>query len=122
MPRIKETLKKFAGSISVENMPNTSNTNAFIGDPDCPICHGIGFTRQHVPYGHAEFGKVVVCSCRQQQVSMAEHRHLVTMSNLSAFQNMTFETFNVRGRLGLADEQSNSLAYCLNQAQHFATI
>jgi DNA replication protein DnaC len=42
------------------------------------------------------------------------------MSNLDAFKSMTFNSFSVQGRLGLADEQIRSLQYALSQSQQFA--
>ncbi len=42
------------------------------------------------------------------------------MSNLEAFQSMTFEDFTTQGRLGLGDDQVGSLKYALNQATHFS--
>ncbi len=42
------------------------------------------------------------------------------MSNLEAFQSMTFEDFTTQGRLGLGDDQVGSLKYALNQGTHFA--
>jgi DNA replication protein DnaC len=90
------------------------------GDPNCPVCHGVGFLRQDLPIGHAEFGKLQICKCRQKQVADAVHQRLFRLSNLEAFSAMTFENFGVQGRLGLADDQVNSLKYALNQASHFA--
>lgn len=41
-------------------------------------------------------------------------------SNLAAFQEMTFANFNVQGRLGLGDQQVNSLTLAYNQAKAYA--
>ncbi len=91
-----------------------------IGDPDCPICHGVGFIRRDLPVDHPEFGRLEVCSCRQRDVARAETQRLYRLSNLEAFRSMTFETFKVQGRLGLGETQIKSLTYAFNQAQHFA--
>ena len=100
-------------------MATTSNTD-LPGDPNCPLCHGIGFVSRDLPTSHPEFGRLVVCSCRQQDVLRQEQQRLFRMSNLDAFQKMTFETFKTQGRMGLGDQQVKSLQYALNQAQHFA--
>ncbi len=42
------------------------------------------------------------------------------MSNLDAFRNMTFESFNTEGLVGEHDGQTNSLTMALNTAQYFA--
>ncbi len=47
-------------------------------------------------------------------------QRLFRLSNLDSFRPMTFESFNPVGRVGLGENQLNSLKYALNQAQHFA--
>src|SRR5690242_18232525 len=42
------------------------------GDPDCPHCHGMGYLREDVPPGHANFGKLVPCVCQMEHMA-AEH-------------------------------------------------
>lgn len=73
-----------------------------------------------MPVDHPDFGKLQICTCRQKQAAEAVHQRLYRLSNLEAFRGMTFETFTTQGRLGLGDEQVNSLKYALNQATHFA--
>jgi DNA replication protein DnaC len=90
------------------------------GDPNCPICHGIGFVRQDLPLNHPDFGRMAICSCRQGEVAQKAHQHLYQMSNLDAFKDMNFDAFNIQGRLGLAEEQIKSLEYARNQAMSFA--
>lgn len=92
----------------------------FRGDPDCPICGGIGFVRRDLPIDHPDFGKLSVCTCRQKEVHQTERQRLYRLSNLDAFNNMTFDTFKVQGRLGLGDQQVRSLQFAFNQAQQFA--
>jgi hypothetical protein len=33
------------------------------GDPDCPICMGLGFIKFDVPIDHRYFGKLFYCYC-----------------------------------------------------------
>ena len=105
------------------NSSNTENPTPkiyTIGDPDCPICGGIGFVGQDLPIDHPDFGKIKVCVCRQKNVAQAKLERLFQLSNLEAFSEMTFETFNVEGRKGLGDQQANSLEIALNHALIFA--
>ena len=95
-------------------------TRQFLGDPNCPICGGVGFVRRDLPVDHPDFGKSAVCTCRQSQIAQTERQRLYRLSNLDAFQNMTFETFKVQGRLGLGEAQLRSLQFAFNQAQQFA--
>jgi DNA replication protein DnaC len=90
------------------------------GDPNCPICHGFGFIQQDLPVNHPEFGKLKMCSCALKSESRILENRLFQLSNLSSFQNMKFESYNPQGRLGLGDDQVNSLKYALNQSIHFS--
>jgi DNA replication protein DnaC len=70
--------------------------------------------------GDPNFGKLVPCICRQNETTQAARYRLYQLSNLEAFKTMSFASFSVQGRLGLADEQIRSLQYALSQAQQFA--
>ena len=95
-------------------------TSQFLGDPDCPICQGVGFVRRDLPVSDPDFGKLAVCSCRQGQIAQTQKQRIFRGSNLEAFHNLTFETFKVQGRMGLGDQQLRSLQFAYNQAQQFA--
>jgi DNA replication protein DnaC len=102
-------------------MPTSSTTD----DSDtpaevCPICGGAGYLRRDLPIDDPNFGKLVPCICRQNQTNLAARYRLYELSNLEAFKTMSFASFSVQGRLGLADEQIRSLQYALSQAQQFA--
>lgn len=79
----------------------------------------MGFVRLEVPIDHPDFGRLQVCACRQKQASDAVHQRLFRLSNLEAFSAMTFDNFNVQGRMGLGEEQVRSLTYALNQSTQF---
>jgi DNA replication protein DnaC len=90
------------------------------GDPDCPFCHGLGYLRQDVPLEHPDFGKVQICSCRQEQVTRQVRQRLFELSNLDELSHLTFDNFEARGRVGLWPQQADSLEIAYNQSQHFA--
>ncbi len=75
MSKIEETLKKIADATS--KVPFDRVRQALItrsdmpGDPDCPICGGLGFVRQRPAHQHPDFGKVEICQCRQGQVTQS---------------------------------------------------
>ena len=58
--------------------------------------------------------------CRQRETADAVHQRLFRLSNLDAFQAMTFEKFSTQGRLGLGDKQVESLKFAINQASHYS--
>jgi DNA replication protein DnaC len=66
-------------------MANSSKAEikpTFPGDPNCPICHGIGFVRRDLPLSHPDFGKMEVCACRKEQMDRSREEHLYNISNV----------------------------------------
>lgn len=105
-------------SSNADTRPYTSNMP---GDPNCPICGGIGYIRTDYPIDHPDFGKMVSCECRREKEQEARQRRIFSNSNLSMFSHMTFEGFNPMGRIGLPEVQQKSLSVAYNQAKHFAS-
>ncbi len=102
-------------------MATTSSIKQTAGETEvCPICGGIGFVRKDVPVGDPDFGKLTLCICKQNEQNRSAQERLLRASNLDAFKQMTFSSFSVQGRLGLGDEQIQSLQYGLSQAQQYA--
>jgi DNA replication protein DnaC len=127
MSKIEETLKKIAAGTSKETTPTTSSTNKdagtaneLPGDPNCPICEGVGYLRRELPIDHPDFGKLEFCSCRQGQVEQAIRQRLYAMSNLHELHHLTFENFLPRGRIGLSPIQADSLEEAYNHAYRYA--
>ncbi|MFH1446319.1 MAG: ATP-binding protein [Chloroflexota bacterium] len=90
------------------------------GDPNCSICKGVGFIRRDLDVSDPDFGKVEICTCRQHEVTQTVRSKLYRLSNLSALKGLTFESFEVRGRVGLGKQQADSLEQAFNHAQNFA--
>lgn len=86
----------------------------------CPICGGVGWLRRDLPVNHPDFGQLVRCVCKENEINASAQQRLYSASNLDTFKHMTFSSFSVQGRLGLGDEQIHSLQYALSQAQKFA--
>jgi DNA replication protein DnaC len=100
--------------------PDDNRPHDLPGDPDCPICKGVGYYRLDVPLDHPDFGKLQICTCRQGQVSQHIHRRLFALSNLESLSHLTFENFKSRGHVGLRPAQADSLELAYNQARQFA--
>ena len=94
--------------------------NLLPGDPNCPICGGVGYLHQDLPVGHPDFGKVIICSCRQAEVSQAVKQKLYQVSNLEALGHFNFDTFQT-SRIGLSEKQNFSLEMTYNNCRRFAT-
>lgn len=90
------------------------------GDPDCPLCHGIGYISQELPVGHPDFGRISLCTCRQREAAQGVHSRLQKMSNLQGYTQMTFENFSTQGRHGLPKTQTDSLEFAHKQARTYA--
>lgn len=76
--------------------------------------------RLEVPVGHPDFGRLQVCSCRQNQVSQQIRQRLFALSNLDELSHLTFENFQPRGLIGLSPRQADSLELAYNHARQFA--
>jgi DNA replication protein DnaC len=65
----------------------------------CPICNDAGFLRVDVPLGHPNFGRIFPCECRVRDREERLVEDLRRLSNLDAFPERTFESFdkNVSG-------------------------
>jgi len=90
------------------------------GDPDCPMCGGLGYLRRELPIDDPDFGKMIICSCRQGEVAQKVHERLFSISNLEHLRHLTFENFQMRGRIGLSPWQADSLERAHNQSHQFA--
>ncbi|GAC1371552.1 MAG: hypothetical protein PVS3B1_38360 [Ktedonobacteraceae bacterium] len=62
----------------------------------CPKCRGAGYLRSNVPFGHPNFGKPVACDCKEVERKERRRQQLRDLSNMDAFRNHNFRTFNVR--------------------------
>jgi DNA replication protein DnaC len=112
--------RKTAKKAPAPNQASEYRAHDLPGDPDCPICQGVGYYRLDVPLEHPDFGKLQICTCRQGQVSQHIHRRLFALSNLESLSHLTFENFKPRGRVGLRPAQAESLELAYNQAFQFA--
>jgi DNA replication protein DnaC len=128
--KIDKTLKKLANAMQNGKTPGeTVNPKAdygpaldqgMLGDPNCPLCGGLGYLRQELPLGHPDFGKLTICSCRNAQISQQVRERLFSLSQLRELSELTFESFEPRGRIGLWPQQANSLEQAYNQAHLYA--
>ena len=73
-----------------------------------------------MPVGHPNFGKLEICVCRQRDVSQQVRERLYSLSRLDELKELTFTTFQPRGRKGLGEMQAASIERTFNQAQHYA--
>jgi DNA replication protein DnaC len=90
------------------------------GDPNCPICGGVGYLRRDLPIDHPDFGKIVPCPCRSKEITQSARERLFRMSSLDALKELRFDNFDKRGRVGSGKHQADSLENAYNQARNFS--
>jgi DNA replication protein DnaC len=121
--KIEETLKRLADATSKPDSTTETGSDVSsdqLGDPECPHCHGGGYLRSDLPLHHPEFGKLQICTCRTEKVRARIRSRLYQFSNLDELRHLTFESFNAHGRMGLGEQQQESIEMALNQAQAYA--
>lgn len=60
----------------------------------CPYCGGAGWLRMMAPVGDPNFGRLVPCDCRLAETEEQMRRELEVISNMEAFAEKTFESFD----------------------------
>lgn len=101
--------------------PSGEPENRFgLGDPNCPICGGLGFVIVGGNEDDPTSGTQVPCSCRKKRFADSGKKAKITNANLSGYEQMTFENFKVEGRGQLREEQKTNLTYARDCARKFA--
>ncbi len=88
-------------------------------DETCPICAGKGVISYQVPIDDPRFGKLFRCPNNPVELDEARQERFRKLSNLSAFENMTFENFHVQ-RNGYSLEECRSLEEAYSEAWQYA--
>ena len=122
--KIEKTLKRLAENTSKDGMTTSKDkvrqSRDQMGDPACPLCHGVGYLRKDLPLNDPNFGKLEICPCRQESVRDQIKSRLFEFSNLDELKHMTFETFQPTGRVGLGEQQQDSIERGFNAAKAYA--
>src|SRR5258706_5609103 len=70
----------------------------------CQICGGFGLVTRDVPVDDPDFGKAFPCVCQADKIKARRAESLRKLSNLGAFADKTFASFEVEFSL-LSDDQ-----------------
>ena len=89
------------------------------GDPDCPLCHGVGYVRVDVPVGHPDFGRLQSCVCQLDNLQLAKTQQLRQDSNIEVLAGKTFDNFLAEGINPDPDIRA-SLRFAYERCQAFA--
>jgi DNA replication protein DnaC len=82
---------------SAANATTTSREepdDAATAAPQCPRCEDVGYYLLDVPVHHPQFGKLMPCDCRQEYKHNREYVERYRLSNMRAFTEKTFDTFD----------------------------
>ena len=60
----------------------------------------MGYLRRDVPPDHPDFGRLLSCPCRADELEAIKRRRLERLSNLGALTRLTFANLRVEGRSG----------------------
>lgn len=69
--------------------------------------------------GHPDFGKLIPCRCKLQEMEKKRLEHIYHWSSISHLSHMTFETFNPNG-VGVSEEVRRNLRLAYETARRFA--
>lgn len=89
------------------------------GDPNCPICSGLGYIRYEVPENHPNFGKIFPCECRQANVQAGRLAYLRKLGGLEHLANKTFDNFIPEG-VGQSKIDQDNLRAAYNYAIEYS--
>jgi DNA replication protein DnaC len=98
---------------------NYSDKHYGSGDPDCPVCGGLGYVSYDVPEGHPQFGRVFDCECRQAQVEARRQERLRQLGGLEYLADKTLDSFDP-DLPGLREQQRDALQRVHKQVAAFA--
>ena len=91
-------------------------------DEVCPMCGGLGFVREDVPFGHPHFGQLFPCRCKEAEFERLRLERLRALSNLDCharLAGMTFDSFVPEG-YGLPPDRAANLRLAFDTARQFA--
>lgn len=104
MPRLDDTLRNLSIPINTQrgSTPPSSSGEASETDPlplppnTCPLCRGAGYTTLAVPITDPNFGRLIHCVCKLQEIEERNFTELTRWSNLDAFSDKVFERFDAQ--------------------------
>lgn len=88
-------------------------------EPACPRCRDAGFLRADVAVNHPDFGRIVPCPCRADQVRQQRSERLRSLSNLGPLARLTFELLAPDGRRPEPGSRQR-FRFALGKARDFA--
>ncbi len=120
----ESTAKSSAGAdaaVRTEAPPvGTSAANPAPGGARCAVCDGLGWVSHELPLSDPEFGKLVPCVCRREDLTRERFQRLQRYGQLEPYARITFES--IEATLGESPAMSGQSSYreALAYAQQYA--
>ena len=89
------------------------------GLPECPHCRGLGYTSSETSADDPNFGRLLPCSCRMDEIASAQDSRRRQLSSLGALAAKTFDKFLPEGH-ATDERQRDSLHRAYKQTRSFA--
>ncbi|MCJ7667353.1 MAG: ATP-binding protein, partial [Anaerolineae bacterium] len=109
-------LRRTVIDTSRESTLTTSSTKR---EPLCPLCGGLGYLYRDVAPGDPDFGRPILCQCKEKELAEKRLQDLRRAGNLGLLSRMTFESFKPQG-YGLPPRQRENLKRAYELAKGFA--
>jgi DNA replication protein DnaC len=81
----------------------------------------MGYVRYDYPIGHPDFGKLQVCTCRQQQLEHFAYQKLFAHSQLDELTHLTFDNFQPLGKKSYSKHLAITVEEAYEASIHYAT-
>lgn len=118
-------LPQINGQISAnDSFPIRQPLNIVCYDPQqaeepCPICGGLGVVKYAVEPGDPRFGRLFRCPNHPIEVDQERQERLRRLSNLDAFEDKTFDSFEANVA-GYSEKEAQSLTHAYNAVLNYA--
>jgi DNA replication protein DnaC len=120
MEPIEDAIRRITEATSMTKKIENTPKETISTDKDvCPICGGIGYVRRDRQIDDPEFGTLELCACQLVKKRQASEARLFQISNLNAYENMQFDTFDLHGLDG-RNQTNTTLEVAFNTAQNYS--
>jgi DNA replication protein DnaC len=80
----------------------------------------VGWLRRDLPVGHPEFGRLIPCQCRKDDLTARRRARLQNLSHLGALTRLTFDTLIADGRNPETPQHRDRFRRAVTAARSFA--
>ncbi len=118
------TDKSSAGADSqkdkASNQGGTSTNDPASGVERCPVCDGLGWVSRELPLDDPEFGQLIPCVCRAEDLKRERFGRLQRYGQLEPYAHITFESIEAELAQSSATARHGTYAEALKTARKYA--